>query len=413
MTVSKSDVFAEIERNSQYLIEVSKFIHSHPETNFEEHESSKYLTEQLKKLGYAAHVSVAGVETAFEATLDAPAPGPTVCIMAEYDALSITIDEKTTIVGHACGHNLNSAAAVGAAIGVKKALPQLHGRIMILGTPAEEGGGGKIALLEGDAFENVDAVLTMHGDQRDWYTVARSCTCSKFFNVTFTGKRATTKGTTIDSANPLDTLALFLSSLNVLDYHLTADTLIQRRLAPTGTTALNVMPLTSSLDIQVRSGDEDYLEKVITRVKDAAKGAALATGATVSISERQRNYQRIIQNKTLEEIAKKNVEETGHKFTYDQPSPYPFGTDSGNVSHVVPVAQFLIGRPEGLKFHTTEAIEQSLEDSAHRLMIEGAKILAGTAIDLLAEPRFVEQAKTEFIEYRANNFKGTISWHTE
>jgi metal-dependent amidase/aminoacylase/carboxypeptidase family protein len=194
---------------------------------------------------------------------------------------------------------------------------------------------------------------------------------------------------------------------------LTADTLIQRRLAPTGTTALNVMPLTSSLDIQVRSGDEDYLEKVITRVKDAAKGAALATGATVSISERQRNYQRIIQNKTLEEIAKKNVEETGHKFTYDQPSPYPFGTDSGNVSHVVPVAQFLIGRPEGLKFHTTEAIEQSLEDSAHRLMIEGAKILAGTAIDLLAEPRFVEQAKTEFIEYRANNFKGTISWHTE
>ncbi len=87
--------------------------------------------------------------------------------------------------------------------------------------------------------------------------------------------------------------------------------------------------------------------------------------------------------------------------------------DSGNVSHVVPVAQFLIGRPEGLKFHTTEAIAQSLEDSAHRLMIEGAKILAGTAIDLLAEPRFVEQAKNELTEYRANNFKGTISWHTE
>ena len=139
MTVSKSEVFAEIERNSQYLIEVSKFIHSHPEINFQEHESSRYLTEQLKKLGYRAHISVAGVETSFEAILDAPTPGPTVCIMAEYDALSITIDEKTTVVGHACGQNSNSAAAVGAAIGVKRALPQLHGRIMILGTPAEVG----------------------------------------------------------------------------------------------------------------------------------------------------------------------------------------------------------------------------------------------------------------------------------
>ncbi len=274
-SVTKKDVFAEIEHNKEYLIEVSKFIHSHPETNFKEYQCSRYLTEELKKLGYEAYTSVAGVETSFIATLQAPRPGPTVCILAEYDALSIAIDENKTVVGHACGHNLNSAAAVGAAIGVKKALPLLSGRIMILGTPAEEGGGGKVALLEGGAFEDVGAVLTMHGDQRDWYTVARSCTCSKFFNVTFTGKRATTKGTTIDSSNPLDTLALFLSSLSIIDYHLTPDTLIQRRLAPMPTTALNVLPLTSSLDIQVRSGDEEYLERVITRIEDAAGGVAL------------------------------------------------------------------------------------------------------------------------------------------
>jgi len=413
MSIAKREVYEEIDRNSKSLKEVSLFVHSHPEIGFEEFESSRYLADQLRKLGYKVSISVGGVKTAFKATLDAPVKGPKVCILAEYDALSMTVDGNKTVVAHACGHNLNSAAAIGAAIGIRKVLPQLQGSIMILGTPAEEGGGGKIALLEAGAFKDVDAVLTLHGDQRDWYTVARSCTASKFFNVTFTGKRATTKGSTIDSSNPLDALSLFLSSLSILDNHLTLDTLIQRRLTPVPQTALNVLPLTSSIDVQVRSGDEEYLEKVVTRVKNAANGTASATGATVLIVENKRGYQRIIQNKTLERIVKKNVEEIGRKFTYDKPSPYPFGTDAGNVSHNVPLAQILIGRPEGFNFHTTAAIEQSITDSAHKMMIDGAKILAGTAIDLMNEPSLVQRAKNELKRYKSNNFKGTVTWHEE
>lgn len=411
--MKKTEVFEEIDRNSGYLKEVSLFLHGHPEIGFEEYESSKYLAAQLEKLGFQVNLSVYGVKTAFRATMDTSRPGPTICILAEYDALPMIVEGKGKIIVHACGHNLNSAAAIGAAIGVKKVIGELRGRMIIQGTPAEEGGGGKIVLLNGGAFTDVDVVISLHGDQRDWFTVARSCTASKFFNLTFTGKRSTTKGATIDSSNPLDALGLFLSVLSMLDNHLTPDTLIQRRLSPIPPTAINVLPLTSSIDTQVRSGDEDYLERVVKRVKDAAEGIASATGSTVTIVENAPSYQRIIQNETLEKIAKKNIEETGHKFTQDSPSKYPFGTDAGNISHVVPLAQFLIGRPEGFNFHTKEAVEQSVSVSAQRMMIEGAKIMAGTAIDLMASPDKVQSANDELKKYQANNFKGTVTWHTE
>ncbi|MEM3192473.1 MAG: hypothetical protein QW292_10400 [Candidatus Parvarchaeota archaeon] len=159
----------------------------------------------------------------------------------------------------------------------------------------------------------------MHGDQRkNWYTVARSCTESKFFNVTFTGKRATIKGSTLNSSNPLDALALFLSTLDILDSHLSSDTLIQKRLLLILPTAINVLPLISSLNIQIRIGDEDYLERVIVKVKESTKGIAIATGSSVLIVDGTHNYQRIIQNMMLENLAKKIIVENGHKFTQDQ-----------------------------------------------------------------------------------------------
>lgn len=406
----KKSVISEIDKQKEYLVGISRFIHSHPEANYEEYECSKYLADCLKRLGFEVEIPVAGVQTAFRAKLSSSKTGPTVCILAEYDALSITDESGKSHVVHACGHNLNSAAAVGAALGLRSLGAELPGSIVVLGTPAEEGGGGKVALLEGGAFSDVDVVLTVHGDQRDWYTIARSCTCSTFLEIEFTGERATTVGKKQEFVSSLDALTLFLNSLNMIEYHITRDTLIQRKLVPSQQ-ATNATAYKSKLEVQIRSGDEEYLTNVEKRVRNAAQGVALAVGARFTIEKRGYPYERIIENKTLEEVGCANIEFLAHKFTYDEMSPYPFGTDTGNVSHRIPTLQFLIGRPEGFNFHTMEAVQQSVSPSAHSMMIDSAKILACTAIDILLDEKLPETAKRELESYQENGFAGLYSWH--
>ena len=317
--------------------------------------------------------------------------------------------EGSSPVVHACGHNLNCSAALGSMIALKSVIGELPGKVSIIGTPAEEGGGGKIALLDEGAFSDVDAILTMHGDQRDWYTVARACSTGDFMQITFLGQPAS-EGYSRNYVSALDATMLFLNALSILDNRMTPDSLIQRRLVA-DTHAVNTIPLETKIEIQIRSGDEKFLDWMRSQVKAAAEGAASAIGARVDIASRGYRYERIIENKTLEEVAKSNVEYFGHKFTYDEPSPYPFGTDTGNLSHKVPTIQFLIGRPEGFSFHTPEAVEQSITDSAHQMMEESAKILAGTTVDILSNPEIAGAAKQEPEGYRKNDFVGLYSWH--
>ncbi|MEE3249278.1 MAG: M20/M25/M40 family metallo-hydrolase, partial [Chloroflexota bacterium] len=144
-----------IESARSELVEVALDIHAHPELNYEEQHAAELLSGTLEKHGFEVERGVGGVETAFTATLPGRGgDGPTVAILAEYDALPD--------IGHGCGHNLIAMAAIGAGLGLQANLENLPGRIMVIGTPAEEGGGGKIRMLEGGVFEGVDAVLSSH-----------------------------------------------------------------------------------------------------------------------------------------------------------------------------------------------------------------------------------------------------------
>jgi amidohydrolase len=406
---SKDSIAKNVDSMRDLLISVSKFVHSHPEPNYKEFKSSSFLVETLKKFGLKVEYPYCGVETAFKATIGNAGEKPHVAVLAEFDALPVTMPDGTSPVVHACGHNLNCAAAIGAIAALKPIVGNLAGQISVVGTPAEEGGGGKIALLKAGGFQGVDAILTVHGDQRNWYTVARSCSASDFLRVTFLGHPASL-GYTRNYVNALDAIVLFLNALSVIDNRMTPDSLIHRRLA-SDTRALNTIPFEMKIDVQIRSGDEVFLENMREQVKAAAEGAALAVGAKVKFEARDYPYERIIENKILEEVAKANVEYFGHKFTYDEPSPYPFGTDTGNLSHEFPTIQFLNGRPEGFKFHTPEGVEQSLSDSAHEMMLESSKILASTALDLLVHPEFIDSAKKELEGYRRSGFTDAYSWH--
>jgi amidohydrolase len=399
-----------IDSQRDLLLQVSRFIHSHPEPNYKEFQSSKYLVEILREEGFEVEFPYGGLETSFRATIrGGSGNGPHVVILAEFDALPVTMPDGSSPVVHACGHNLNCSAALGAALGLKSIGDRLYGTASIIGTPAEEGGGGKIKLLHNGGFQNVDALMIVHGDQRDWYTIARACTASEFIHITFSGKPPS-GGYSRNYVNALDALVLFLNALSFLDSHLTPDSLIQRRVLP-DSRALNTIPLTCSIDVQVRSGDESYLDWMKKQVMDTARGAAQAIGADVKFEGKGFRYEKIIENKTLEDVGRSNVEFLGHKFTYDEPSPYPFGTDTGNLSHQIPTIQFLIGRPEGFSFHTPIAVEQSISDSAQAMMIESAKILAATSIDLMMDPSIIARAKEELAEYQSSGFVGLYSWH--
>jgi amidohydrolase len=403
-------IVGSIEANKELLFQISKFIHAHPEPNYQEFSSSKHLASELVKLGYDVEYPYSGLQTAFNASMTGGlGPGSTVAILAEFDALAVTMPDGTSSVVHACGHNLNAAAAIGAALAMKSIIQKIPGTVRIIGTPAEEGGGGKVALLEAGVFKNVDEVLIVHGDQRDWYTVARACTASDFFRVTFLGKSAS-DGYSKNYVNSMDAVALFLHALLVLDTRLTSDSLVQRRLT-SDAHAINSIPTKSEVEVQIRSGDETYLETLKQAIISAAEGAAQSVGATAQIEQTGYKYERIIENKTLEAVAKSSIEQLGHPFTQDEPSPYPFGTDTGNLSHHIPTVQFLIGRPEGFKFHSPEAVQQSISASAQAMMIESAKILASTATSLLLDPETVKTARKELDGYAAAGFDGLYSWH--
>ncbi|UUZ92806.1 hypothetical protein LJK87_47315 [Paenibacillus sp. P25] len=155
-----------VDARDEQLRQISLQIHAHPELSFHEHQAQRWLTEPLVEAGFEVELGIAGLETSFRATWEGTPGGPTVALLAEYDALPA--------IGHACGHNLIGTAAVGAALALKDACPELPGKIIVLGTPAEEEGGGKIIMCNEGVFDGVDAAMMCHPQKRRWCCAARS-----------------------------------------------------------------------------------------------------------------------------------------------------------------------------------------------------------------------------------------------
>jgi metal-dependent amidase/aminoacylase/carboxypeptidase family protein len=203
---------------------------------------------------------------------------------------------------------------------------------------------------------------------------------------------------------------MFLLALDIQDKKVSPETRIQRNVVG-DVESPNVYRLESSAKVWIRSGDDEYLSSIVYRVKDIARGCAMAVGAEAEVVESGIYYRRIVQSPVLEGLVKENIEYIGRKFTPDQPSPYPFGTDFGNISQAIPCAQLLFGIPGGFNFHTEHAVEQSRSKAALESMVEGAKVMACTAIDILSESSLIRKAKQELEDSRAKKFKDSPTWH--
>jgi len=365
------------------LIQLSKKIHQHPEVKFEEQKASRWLSEAAEDAGFRVERPIAGLETAFRASYGKD--GPTVAFLAEYDALPK--------LGHACGHNLIGPASLGAALALQSVVAHHGGSVQLIGTPGEEGGGGKVILAEAGIFDGVDAAMMFHPSAKTilWkHALARRKLFIEFF-----GKAAHAASCPEKGISALDAVIQTFQNINALREH-TVDSARIHGIITDGGDAPNIVPDHAACLFYVRAMDDQYCDQLLERVKDCARGAALATGATVEM-DMQGAYQSLRTNEPLAQAFKENLEAIGWTFADVDPAKGIGSTDMGDVSHVAPaVHPYLSIGPEDLVGHSTGFVEAAASEQAFEAMIDAAKALAATGVDVLLRPGLREGMKKDF-----------------
>jgi len=367
------------------LERIGRDIHANPEIAYEEHQAVAWLTELLKKYGFVVEMGVANTPTAFTATRR-NGNGPTIAFLAEYDALRG--------LGHGCGHNLIGTASTGAGIALADLLDRFEGRVLVVGTPAEEGGGGKIRLIRAGIFQEVDAAMMVHPDTRT--QVLHWALAVTHMHFEFTGKAAHAAGDPEKGINALDAFVLAYNGISMLRQHIKEGARLHGFLKEGGT-APNIVPERTSGEFLVRARDEAYMQELVQKVKNIFQAAALATGCSVKLSFDEAPYADLRNNGVLAKLFEENLRRLGIDPVVGIPWENAGSTDMGNVSHVVPALHPTIGiAPAEVPGHSQAFLEASGSLRGYQAMIDAAKALAMTGADLLSDPAQVEQARREF-----------------
>ena len=378
-------VLEAIRRARSAIIALSERIHGHPELGYQEVKASAWVAEVLSEFGYAVDRPYAGMPTALRAVFPGVPERPAIALLAEYDALPD--------IGHGCGHNLIAAVAVGAAVGLAAVAGQLAGRVIVLGTPAEEGGvegaGGKVVLLERGAFACVDAALLLHPSSRT--VVASPSHGREALEVSFRGKAALAALAAGDGASALEALILTFNGLNALRLRSGPSVQIHGIITHGGTHP-GTIPHRAVARLYIRSPDAAGLEYASTRLRDLARAAARATGTSVCFRRFSHSYHEMRPNPVLARLMGANLQVSGLK-----PEPAGGGggsTDMGNVSKVVPAlhAYFAVGDLP-VATHTSDFATLAGSPAARRPLIKAARAVALTCLDLLLCPEHLGRAR--------------------
>ncbi len=387
MTQVKEEVVRAVDRLSDELVAISRFLHRHPELAFEEHQAARHLTGILKARGFDVTEGVGGLPTAFLArSADGP-PTATVALLAEYDALPS--------LGHACGHNLIAASSIGAAVALQPFLPTLRGRVVVIGCPAEEKGGGKITLVKAGLFSGVDAALLVHPSNRT--ELFKRALAMRALRVEYFGKSSHAAAAPHLGINALDGVLLAFANVNALRQQLREDARIHGVITDGGR-APNIIPDYAAARFYIRALDLDYLHDLHGRVVACFEGAAQATGSKVSIQDEGEAYHPMKCNRALGNLFGTNLEALGEGVEQTPEDQELGSTDVGNVSQVVPTIQptiALTDRPD-VVCHTTAFAEAAGGAPGDRALLLAAKALAVTAIDLFADPACLRRVQDEF-----------------
>jgi len=383
----KSRVVAEVGARRDELIRIADTIHAKPELAFQEFEAAALLTSVLEREGFTVQRGVAGLETAFVAS-SASQKGerPVVALLAEYDALAG--------LGHACGHNIIGMASVGAALALRPVLDEIAGTIQAVGTPGEEGGGGKITMVEAGVFDGVDVAMMVHPSTRTM-TRRTSLACYEL-KMEFFGQAAHAAGSPDKGINALDACILTYNNISALRQQLTDDVRIHGIITHGGL-APNIIPDYTAAKFLVRAVEKDDALAVLARVEDCARAGALAAGAEVRLTRADEYYANMVPSTVLADLFEANLTTLGREVQLPLPNERMGSTDMGNVSHVVPALHpYLTIAPEEAAGHSPEFRAASASPEGHAGLLDAAKALAMTAIDLFSNPELVDAAWEEY-----------------
>ncbi|MGI6225992.1 MAG: amidohydrolase, partial [Peptococcales bacterium] len=290
-------------------------------------------------------------------------------------------------------HNLIATISVGAAIAVTKAIPHFQGTLIVLGTPAEEGGGGKVIMVEKGCFDNVDCAMIIHPSDETMVDDISLANANPVF--TFHGKAAHAAAFPHKGINALEAVIQTFNNINALRGHLKDDVRIHGIITQGGV-ASNIVPELAQAKFSVRALKRKDLDPVVEKVCQCAKAAALAQGARLEITTDGASYDEIMNNKVLTSLLKENYFALGEPVEERTIEQGLGSTDMGNVTQVVPGFQSYIGIGKGLATHTIEFREHSGGPEGHRGLNIASKALAMTVVDLFTNPDLVAQAQAEF-----------------
>ncbi|GHS85887.1 amidohydrolase [Synergistales bacterium] len=389
----KNNIKRAVDGMREVLLKLSHDIHSSPELGFEEKKAAQWQTELLEKHGFKVEKPYCGLETAYRAARQFGKQGPRIAFMAEYDALAG--------FGHACGHNIIASSAVGAGIALADAADgaNIDCEIIVMGTPGEEGNGGKVYLVEHGAFESVDFALMMHPSTEN--VIGRSALAAQ-------GVGAKYKGRPVHSASPekgVNALTSLIALFNAIDTlrQVWPDTGRCNGIITAGGTASNIVPDFAEGKFTVRASTKRELVAMVKQIKQAAQSAGHLTGAELTF-EISPIFAERYPNITMGERFKAHLEEMGETVGYPNPKARVGSSDVGNVSMVVPtIHDYIAIASRDVQGHTNEFREAAKGPRADEVILLAAKALALTGWDLATDEALRAKARKEFEENAAPN----------
>jgi amidohydrolase len=372
--VVKDRICEAVDRWADELIGLSHRLHANPELAFDEHYAHDQCTELLEKAGHDVVRGAHGLATAF--AMRCGGEGSSVAVLCEYDALPH--------IGHACGHNIIATAGLGAALAAAEVAGDLGGRLLSLGTPAEEGGGGKALLADRGAFDGVDAAVMVHPAGVE-LTRMKAIAAQQLVAV-YEGAAAHAAAAPERGRNALDGAVLGYVNCAALRQHIRPDERIHGIFTEAGEAA-NFVPDRASAHWFVRSPTVDLLEPLVARVRACLEAGAAAAGVSCEITSPVPVYADMVDNEPLVAAYVANAGRIGR--TVVEPGPtnaVVASTDMGNVSQIVPSIHPMIAvAPPNVAIHTEAFAEHAASATADRAVLDGAKALAMTVADFWAD----------------------------
>lgn len=369
------------------LTDLSDDFFRNPELGLEEERTSAMMREVLKEAGYSVESGVAGMKTAFKASIGSGSPR--IALLAEMDALPG--------IGHGCGHNIAGMASIGAAVALAKTLSNRlkpgQGTILVLGTPAEELGKGKVEMVKAGVFEGIDASMMVHGSSKR--TVLKHFLGLERLNFTFHGKSSHASAYPEEGINALDAVILLFNSIGLLRQQVRSDVRIHGIITDGGKKP-NIIPERAAASFYVRANDLKELASVKERVINCAKGAATATGSVVDISGGGDLNAPMKINMAFIELYRGALKTLGLKEDIQPPEKNVGSSDIGNVSQIIPTIHPHVPIREGINIHTREFAEATTTPEGHRALMEGVSTLGLTVMELLFNREALEAVKKDF-----------------